>query len=283
MSDFNNKTIAITGAASGIGLALARQLLAQGAKVAASDVDESGLEALREYGAEQQLLLTVLDVADEQAMKEWASAINAHFGAVDGVINNAGVSLSSHAARQSRADMRWLFDINYWGVINGCEAFLPYLSQRESAWIVNLSSLFGLMSVPSQSAYNAAKFAVRGYSESLRQDLHDSAIHVLTVHPGGIRTNIVKNGRHFDSMVGEETDTAQTAAQFETVARTTAGQAAEQILRAMARRQRRLLIGADAKFLDIVQRLFPASYDLLLRPFVNRNARRHAKRQAKQA
>lgn len=258
---------AITGAASGIGLALVKQLLAAGHCVAAADISAEALSGLRSLAAEQRLLLSELDVADRDAVNAWASSIAEYFGGVDVVVNNAGVSLSCHAGEQPREHFEWLFNINFWGVVNGCEAFLPHLTQRRGC-IVNISSLFGLMSVPSQSAYNAAKFAVRGYSESLRQDLRGTGVSVVTVHPGGIKTNIARNGRHFHDLQGKQRDLEATAASFDKVARTSPDAAARAILRAVKKGRRRLLIGSDARFLDLVQRVFPSRYDQLLAPLL---------------
>ncbi|WP_373081065.1 SDR family NAD(P)-dependent oxidoreductase [Zhongshania sp.] len=269
MKNLNNKVIAVSGAASGIGRALVEGLLASGARVAASDIDNTNLQSLREYGAAELLLLSRVDVSDQSAMQAWASEVKSHFGEVDGVINNAGVALSCHAADQPREQMEWLFNINYWGVINGVEAFLPELLRRPEACIVNISSLFGLLSVPSQSAYNAAKFAVRGYSESLRQDLRETSVKVVTVHPGGIQTNIANNGRHLHSITGNAADVEKTAALFNSIAATSPKQAANKIIRGLQKSSRRVLIGSDAWFLDKIQRLFPACYDRILVPLMN--------------
>lgn len=278
MKNFNNKVIAVTGAGSGIGRALVIGLRAAGARVAASDIVEGNLQSLREYGGESELLLSKLDVSDNAAMKAWAKAVKSHFGVVDGIINNAGVALSCHAAEQPREQMEWLFGVNYWGVINGVEAFLPELLDRPEACVVNISSLFGLLSVPSQSSYNAAKFAVRGYSESLRQDLRDTAVKVVTVHPGGIKTNIANNGRHLNSITGNAADVAKTADIFNSIAATTPEKAAAVIIRGMRKSKVRVLIGSDARLLDIIQRLFPASYDRLLVPLMNVGTRLVLKR-----
>ena len=261
------QVVAVSGAASGIGLALVKQLLLEGYAVAAADISARNLAALRPLATEQDLLLSCVDVAQQAGMALWAAEVREHFGRIDGVINNAGVSLSCHAGEQPREHFAWLMDINFWGVVNGCEAFLPYLKDSGGC-IVNLSSLFGLLAVPSQSAYNAAKFAVRGYSESLRQDLKGSGVGVVTVHPGGIKTNIARNGRHFHDMQGNDSDLESTAADFDKVARTSPERAAAKIITAMRHRRRRLLIGADATFLDAVQRLFPASYDRWLAPLL---------------
>ncbi|CAA0087311.1 Putative oxidoreductase SadH [Zhongshania aliphaticivorans] len=278
MKNFNNKIIAVTGAGSGIGRALVIGLRAAGAKVAASDIVEANLQPLREYGGEAELLLSPLDVSDGAAMTAWAASVKSHFGAVDGIINNAGVALSCHAASQPRQQMEWLFGVNYWGVINGVEAFLPELLARPEACIVNISSLFGIVSVPSQSSYNAAKFAVRGYSESLRQDLRGTSVKVVTVHPGGIKTNIAKNGRHLNSITGNDADIAKTADLFSRIASTSPEKAASVIMHGMRKSKPRVLIGGDAKLIDIVQRLFPSSYDRLLVPIMNMGAKMVMKR-----
>jgi short-subunit dehydrogenase len=211
-------------------------------------------------------------------MKAWAKSVKAHFGVVDGIINNAGVALSCHAAEQPREQMEWVFGVNYWGVINGVEAFLPELLERPEACVVNISSLFGLMSVPSQSSYNAAKFAVRGYSESLRQDLRDTKVKVVTVHPGGIKTNIANNGRHLNSITGNAADLGKTADLFNSIAATTPEKAAAVIMRGMRKSKARVLIGGDAKLLDVIQRLFPSCYDRLLVPLMNAGTRMVLKR-----
>ena len=278
MKNFENKVIAVSGAASGIGRALVAGLLNSGARVAASDVDNTSLQAMRVLGDPGRLLLSVVDVSDQGAMHAWALEVKNHFSVIDGVINNAGVALSCHAADQPREQMEWLFNINYWGVINGVEAFLPELLRRPEACVVNISSLFGLLSVPSQSAYNAAKFAVRGYSESLRQDLRETSVKVITIHPGGIQTNIANNGRHLHSITGNAADVEKTAALFNSIAATSPEQAAKKIMRGMQKSKARVLIGSDAWFLDKIQRLFPGCYDRLLVPMMNVGTRMALKR-----
>ncbi len=261
--DLNNKVVAITGANSGIGLQLTQQCLGKGAKVAASDLNTDALDTLANKHADS-LLIQSLNVTDRTGMEQWHSHIVQHFGHCDVLINNAGVSLSSLATQQSRDDFEWLMNINFWGVVNGVEAFIPTLLKRPEASLVNLSSIFGIIGVPSQSAYNASKFAVRGYSEAMRQELADSTVQVLTVHPGGVKTNIVRNGRHYSDTDGSATDMETMAAQFERMARTTAADAASQIIHAIEQRQCRLLIGGDARLMDRLQRLFPASYEKAL-------------------
>ncbi len=277
MFDVSQKVIAITGAGSGIGLALTQLCLSKGARVAASDVNPAALESLIAANAEN-LMLTTLDVRNREAVEQWAQAIDAQFGACDVIVNNAGVSLSSQVQTMSREDLEWIMDINFWGVVNGVEAFLPLLEKSSAARIVNLSSLFGLIAVPSQSAYNASKFAVRGYSESIRQDLRNTAIKVVTVHPGGVKTNIVRNGKHFSGIDGSETDVDTMAEMFTKVASTTPEKAAEKIFRGLCEGKPRVLVGGDAIFLDKIQRLLPAIYDRLLVPMSLRGSRRLARR-----
>lgn len=274
MFDLNEKVIAITGAGSGIGLALTRLCLQKGARVAASDIN---LDALQALNAGEALMISPLDVRDRAAVQDWAQAIEAHFGGCDAIVNNAGVSLSSRVQTMRREDLEWIMDINFWGVVNGVEAFLPLLQKSSAARIVNLSSLFGLMAVPSQSAYNASKFAVRGYSEAIRQDLRNTSIRVVTVHPGGVKTNIVRNGKHFDSLDGSATDIDATADMFAKIASTTPEKAAEIILKGLCSGKPRVLVGRDAVFLDKIQRLLPAIYDRLLVPISLRGSRRLAR------
>lgn len=275
MFDISQKVIAITGAGSGIGLALTRLCLSKGARVAASDVNPAELELLA-GSAGDKLLVSTLDVRDRVAVAQWAQTVSTQFGGCDAIVNNAGVSLSSRVQTMRRENLEWIMDINFWGVVNGVEAFLPLLEKSKSARIVNLSSLFGLMAVPSQSAYNASKFAVRGYSEAIRQDLRDTAIKVVTVHPGGVKTNIVRNGKHFNSLDGAETNMEATADMFAKVASTTPEKAAETIFSGLCKGKPRVLIGRDAFFLDKIQRLLPAIYDRLLVPLSVLGSRRLA-------
>ena len=266
MKTLKNKVVAITGAGSGIGRALALATAAQGAKVAISDVNEQGLaetEALlRTQGA--KVHAAQVDVADRAAVYAWADAVKAALGPAAVIVNNAGVSLSETIEQMQLEDFEWLMGINFWGVVYGTKAFLPQLLTRSEGHVVNISSVFGLIGVPTQSAYNAAKFAVRGFTEALRQELAATKVRVTVVHPGGIRTNIVHNGRHYHDPFGGTTDTSQLAAEFETAARTTPETAARQIVDAILRERPRLLIGADAYLVDWMQRLLPEWYDKIL-------------------
>jgi NAD(P)-dependent dehydrogenase (short-subunit alcohol dehydrogenase family) len=263
MKTLDGKVVAITGAGSGIGRALAVACGKLGAKLALSDVDGAGLEGTlaqaRESGA--RVHAERVDVADRGAIYAWADHVKAEYGGAEVVINNAGVSLSDTIESMTDEDFKWLFDINFWGVAHGCRAFLPQLRSRPEGHVVNISSVFGIIAVPTQAAYNAAKFAVRGYTEALRQELRGTTVHVTCVHPGGIQTNIVRKGRHYRDATGQRTDTKTAADEFAAVALTTADEAASAIVRAILKDRPRLLIGADARVIDLVARLFPAHYD----------------------
>ena len=266
MRNLANKTLVITGASSGIGRALAIAGARHGAYLALCDVDVLGLAATKaeveRLGA--RVFTAQVNVSDARAMRAFAADVESHLGGADVVINNAGVSLSDLVGAMKIEDFEWLFSINFWGVVHGCEAFLPQLRQRPSAQIVNISSVFGLIGIPGQSAYCASKFAVRGYSESLRAELMGSKIGVTVVHPGGVKTNIVRNGRHYTDANGARVEPAQLAHDFENLVMVTPERAAAIILKAIRRRQRRVLIGVEAYFFDALQRLLPASAGQIL-------------------
>jgi len=265
MTYFHNKHAAITGAGSGIGRALAQQLNAAGCHLYLSDVDPEGLAAtIASFShGDATAHQTVVDVADADAVKDWAAAISEITSQMHLVVNNAGVDLMASAAQTSLSDFHWLMNINFWGVVHGCQAFIPALERAERSHLVNISSVFGLIAVPNQSAYNAAKFAVRGYSESLRQelDIANSPIKLCCVHPGGIDTNIARRARNADPNATAESQQEM----FAEYVRTSADDAAGQILRAAERGKRRLLIGGDARLIDWVVRLLPTAYARLLR------------------
>jgi len=269
MKTLSGKVVAITGAASGMGRALAVECVRRGSDVAIVDVDVTGLDETASLARAARPGARVdtqrLDVADRAALYAWAARVETTLGGADAIVNNAGVSLSASVEKMSDEDFEWLFNINFWGVVNGCRAFLPQLKRKPDAHIVNLSSVFGIIGVPTQSAYCASKFAVRGFTESLRQELAATNVHVSCVHPGGIKTDIVRRGRHYEDATGASVDAQRMAAVFEKGARTTAEEAAEVILRGMLRDAPRILIGADAVAIDAMARLAPRRYDAIVR------------------
>jgi NADP-dependent 3-hydroxy acid dehydrogenase YdfG len=252
------KIAVITGAGSGIGRALSQQLNNEGCALYISDINPDTLADTVASLPNKDVPVnhSILDVADKAAVHAWADSIAADQGHVDIVINNAGVALMSMVEDCDYDNLEWLVGINFWGVVYGTQAFLPLLRKSEQGHIVNISSIFGVIAVPTQSAYNAAKFAVRGYTEALRQEMAGTNVHVCCVHPGGISTNIARAARGGDLTLSAE----ERGAEFEKVAKTTPESAAAQIISAIEKRKKRLLIGRDAKFMDIVQRLFPVAY-----------------------
>ena len=262
MRDFTGRVAAITGAGSGIGRALATELARRGAYLALCDIDDAGLAETvwrcEEFGV--KITSQHLDVAVRGDVEAWADAVVADHGTVNLIVNNAGVALGATVESMSYEDFEWLMNINFWGVVYGTKAFLPYLKASGEGHIVNLSSVFGLISVPSQSAYNAAKFAVRGFTDTLRMELEieGAPVSVTTVHPGGIKTNIARNARMDPSVTGIAGDAERAQADFERLFITSPEKAARQILSAVRHDRRRTLIGPDAKVIDLVSRL-PAS------------------------
>ncbi len=268
MKRFDDRVVAITGAGSGIGRALAVELAGRGAHVAVSDVDEAGLAdtVARCEGRGVKVTAQRVDVADRAAVDAWAEQVVADHGRVNVIVNNAGVALSADVEVMSYDDLEWLMGVNFWGVVHGTKAFLPHLKAAGEGHVVNLSSVFGLVSIPTQSAYNAAKFAVRGFTDALRIELEaaDCGVSATTIHPGGIRTNIVRNAR-LDLRSGLLADDREEAARdFDRLARTTPEEAARQILLAVERNRRRALIGPDAKVIDALSRLPAGIYQRVL-------------------
>lgn len=256
MKDFTGRVAAITGAGSGIGRSLAVELARRGCHLAISDVNDATLAETVSLceGHGIKVTSTRVDVADKAALTAWADDVVAEHGKVNLIFNNAGVSLGYDVDTMSDDDLEWIIGINFWGVLNGTRAFLPHLHAADEGHVVNISSVFGLVSIPSQSAYNAAKFGVRGFTDALRMELKiaRSTVSSTTVHPGGIRTNIVRNGRHDPTRVKPGTDPA---AMFDRIARTTPDEAAQVILKAVQRDQRRVVIGLDGRLIDLLSRL----------------------------
>jgi short-subunit dehydrogenase len=272
--NFPGTAAAITGAASGIGRALALELAARGCDLALSDLDDAGLESVaKEITGTQSRRVTVrrVDVADAKQIEAFARAAVADFPALSIVINNAGVALLGQFDEFDDAQMAWLMGINFWGVVYGTRAFLSHLRSRPQAHIVNISSIFGIVAPAGQSAYSASKFAVRGFSESLRHELamSNSPVRLSVVHPGGIATNIARNARTGVN-VRDSVSSAELGDRFEKLARTSPAAAAQRIVRGIERNEPRILIGADARLLDLIQRFRPATYWALLARTFNR-------------
>lgn len=268
MKNFKDKVAAITGAGSGIGRQLAVLLARDGCHLALSDVNEAGLNEtagqLRSSGV--RITTTVLDVSSREAVAQWASQTVREHGKVNLIFNNAGVALGSTVEGMRYEDFEWLMNINFWGVVYGTKEFLPHLKASGEGHIINISSLFGLTAQPTQSAYNASKFAVRGFTESLRQelDLQNCGVSATCVHPGGIRTNIANAARMSDSIKTLGMDPVKSAKRFNKLLRCPPEVAAQVILDAVRNNDRRVLIGNDAKVFDLVQRVLPTGYQKLI-------------------
>ena len=270
MKSFQNKVAAITGAASGMGRTLAIELARRGCHLALSDVNETELVKTAELAGKHGVKVTVtkLDVAKREAVFAWADQVVRDHGKVNLIFNNAGVALTANVESVKIADFEWIMGINFWGVVYGTQAFLPHLKASGDGHIVNTSSLFGLMAVPTQGTYNASKFAVRGYTEALRMELEmeGACVSATCVHPGGIATNIAMAGKIDESVTAKtgvsEADHKRAANKLINV--TTAESAALQILKAVERNERRVLVGPDARFLDKVVRLLGSSYQVLV-------------------
>lgn len=263
--ELSEKVAVITGAGSGIGRALAVELTRRGTNVAISDWNAANIADTARLieGNGTKVLVDSFDVADRRAFEGHASRVIDEFGRADIVINNAGVSLAAQVATMTYEDFEWVMDIDFWGVVHGTKAFLPHLLERGDGAIVNVSSVFGLFGVPTQSAYNAAKFAVRGFTEALQQEVDGTDVLITRVHPGGIKTNIVRNGRMRESME-PGVDPEQMAADFDKLARTTPERAATTIINGIEKRKSRILIGPDAAVLDVLVRVLPVRHQKVI-------------------
>src|SRR6201994_1428581 len=277
MTAIKGAAAGITGAAGGIGRALALEVVSRGAaELALADRDEAGLKAVAaEIGSKARVTTHKVDVGDAEQIKAFAqAAISAH-PSLNIRVNNAGVALLGNFTEVDQAQMEWLININFWGVVHGTRAFLPHLSRQREAHIVNLSSIFGIISPPGQTAYCAAKFAVRGFSESLRHELAmaNSPVRLLVVHSGGIATDIARNART-GSGIGDNARRTEMIDRFDKLAKKSPAAAAMHIANAIEANKLRLLIGSDAKFADIIQRLRPTTYWALLGRALERRAER---------
>ncbi len=282
MKSFNGRVAAVTGAGSGIGRAVAEELACLGAHLALADIDDAALAETVSRCAAHGTRVTSehLDVADRAAVYAWADRVVLEHGRVNIIVNNAGVALGATVESMSYEDLEWLMGINFWGVVYGTKAFLPHLKASGEGHVVNVSSVFGLVSVPSQAAYNAAKFAVRGFTDTLRMELEieGAPVSVTTIHPGGIRTNIARNARVDPSIALLSSHPESAPADFERIFITSPEKAARQILTAVRRDRRRALIGPDAKVIDLVSRLPATLYQHALVHGASLGRRRASKR-----
>jgi NADP-dependent 3-hydroxy acid dehydrogenase YdfG len=265
MKTLDGKVVVITGAGSGIGRELAVQAAARGAELALSDWDENGLVETARLAGERthrEVRTDKVDVRDRDAMRAWATSVREELGRVNVVVNNAGVALHGDFEEVGYDDFHWVMDVDFWGVVQGTKEFLPHLIESGDGHVVNISSLFGLMGMPGQTAYNAAKFAVRGFTEALREEMLVAGhpVQVTCVHPGGIKTAIARNARTTSSH-----DQAHVARHFDTkLARMSPARAAEIIWAGVLADKPRVVVGADAKALDVLVRVVGPRYQDLV-------------------
>jgi short-subunit dehydrogenase len=268
MKNFKNKVAAITGAGSGIGQQLAVLLAKQGCHLSLSDVNEQGLAKTVELVKDCHVRVTTkkVNVAKVEDVRDWAAETVKDHGSVNMIFNNAGVALGSTVEGASYEELEWIVNINFWGVVYGTKEFLPLIKQSGEGHIINISSLFGLTAQPTQSAYNATKFAVRGFTEALRQelDMENCGVSALCVHPGGIRTNIANAAKMNDSIRALGMHPEKSAKSFNKLLRCPPEEAARQIIEAVQKDKRRLLIGNDAKAIDLMQRILPTGYQRVM-------------------
>ena len=264
MLKLNNRTAVVTGAAGGIGRAIAASLARRGCHLALADIDDAALARAAGEIAEPGIRISRhhLDVSDHDAVAAFPARVIAEHHGVDVLVNNAGVALGGTFQEVTEGDFDWLFAINFFGVVRMTRAFLPLLYKSEEARLVNISSLFGLIAPPGQTAYAASKFAVRGFSESLRHELARTRVGVTVVHPGGVATSIAKNARLPSSLTAEEVTKRRKF--FDSHLTMPPEAAGETIVRGVENRKARILVGADAKMAASIERLMPINYWNLL-------------------
>ncbi|MHA6288232.1 SDR family NAD(P)-dependent oxidoreductase [Maricaulis sp. CAU 1757] len=269
---FDGRIALVTGAASGIGRALATELAARGANLILCDIDAAGLSRL---GAELErpghwVETRVVDVGDAAAIEALAREVTARHEAIDLLFNNAGVALGGEFEQVAPADFDWLMDINFYGVVRMTRAFLPALKAADEAALVNVSSIFGIIAPAGQTAYCASKFAVRGFSNALRHELAGSSVRVSVVHPGGVNTAIAARARLPKSVSAEEVEHGRREAERLLVM--PPDRAAKIILRGVERRAARILVGRDAHGAALFERLWPVGYWTMMKRWLSREA-----------
>jgi len=266
MTQIKDQVAFVTGAASGIGRALALELANRGAKaVVISDVNEDELEKTAQMVRSRQVnvIARKVDVANREEVEALVDETVRTQGSIDLIFNNAGVALGASTNEMSYENLEWLMGINFWGVVHGTKAALPHMLEKDHGHIVNVSSIFGFIGVPTQSAYCASKFAVRGFNESLVHEMAGKNVNVTTVHPGGIKTNIARNARMEES-AARAAQGSDPGEEFEKIARTTPAEAANVILNGVEKNKKRVMIGADAHIITRMVRFFPNLYFFLL-------------------
>jgi len=264
MQSFKNKNIVITGAASGIGRSLSNEFAKEGAQLILCDLDTESLEShaceLRENNTEVSSYYA--DVSNYDSMKEFSGKVLKDHNHIDVLINNAGVNLMDRFINGDLNDFKWVMDINFWGTVYGVNLFLENLLSRDEAHIVNISSILGLMSLPGQAAYNSSKAAIKGFTEALKMELTDTSVNVTCIHPGGVKTNIAiraKTGTTISKNTKEKL-----ISDFDKLSYTTSKSAAQQIVKGIKTKKRRIMIGIDAKIADLLVRVFPNNYEKIM-------------------
>ncbi len=268
MGSFNGRITVITGAASGIGREIALQMSREGSIIVAADYDKKNLDEtvkmVKSFGGDA--FGYKLDISDNKQVVKFAADVKKKHGVIDILINNAGVTLFGKFDELSFKDFEWIVNINLWGAIYMTKAFLPDIKSKNGSFLVNVSSIFGVIGVGNQSAYCATKFGLRGFTEALQDELHAFPVNVISVIPGGIKTNIARNARFIkDGAVMK--DTEKLAKRFDRISKTTAAQAAAVIIDGMKKKKQRVLIGSDARLLDRLQRYLPVKYNRVISKF----------------
>ena len=261
MKNLSGKVAVITGSGSGIGRALALKLAEEGCELALSDIDKTGLHDTEKLLSQFKVKISChqLDVSDRKKIYAYADKVAKHHGRVDVIINNAGVSMTDSVANVSYEDFEWLMGINFWGVVYGTKAFLPYLKKQSEGHVVNISSINSFLPWPNHSPYCSSKSAIKGFTECLTQECDGSSIRVSCVLPGGIKTNIARNSR-FREAANKRIDKEALVKLFDKVAKTSPEKAADIIVNGIKKNKTRILVGSDAYFFDLMIRIFPVSF-----------------------